>query len=62
MVDIGTYKRQCPGILTGGTTGGVQGQDSLDGHIHSRNIEGLEHDLKHKNKRDISEVCWTVML
>ena len=30
---------------TGGTAGSVQRQDGLDGHIHGRYIEGLEHDL-----------------
>ena len=30
---------------TGGTTGGVQGQDGLDGDVHGRAVEGLEHDL-----------------
>ena len=32
---------------TGGTTGGVQRQDGLDGDVHSRGVEGLEHDLGH---------------
>merc|ERR1712008_174741 len=32
---------------TGGTTGGIEGEDSLDGNIHGRHIEGLEHDLSH---------------
>merc|ERR1719186_2370225 len=32
---------------TGGTTGGVQGEDSLDGNIYSGHVEGLEHDLGH---------------
>ena len=32
---------------TGGTAGGVQGQDSLDGDVHGRGVEGLEHDLGH---------------
>ena len=30
-----------------GTTGGVEGQDSLDGDVHGRGVEGLEHDLGH---------------
>ena len=34
-------------ILTGGTAGSVQGQDSLDGHIHGGDVEGLKHDLGH---------------
>ena len=33
--------------LTGGTTGSVQGQHSLDGHIHGGDVEGLKHDLGH---------------
>merc|ERR1719410_2847407 len=32
---------------TGGTTGGVQGEDSLDGDVHGGHVEGLEHDLGH---------------
>merc|ERR1719507_2551077 len=32
---------------TSGTTRGIKGQDSLDGDIHSRHVEGLEHDLGH---------------
>jgi len=32
---------------TGGTTGSVQGQNGLDGDIHGRAVEGLEHDLSH---------------
>merc|ERR1719208_675000 len=32
---------------TSGTTGGVQGEDSLDGDVHSGGVEGLEHDLGH---------------
>merc|ERR1719296_94590 len=31
----------------GGTARGIQGQHSLDGNIHGRHIEGLEHDLRH---------------
>ena len=30
-----------------GTTGGVEGQDGLDGDVHGRGVEGLEHDLGH---------------
>ncbi|KGL73103.1 hypothetical protein N309_08917, partial [Tinamus guttatus] len=30
-----------------GTAGGVQGQHSLDGHVHGRHVEGLKHDLGH---------------
>merc|ERR1712008_83540 len=32
---------------TGGTTGGIEGEDSLDGNIHGGHVEGLEHDLSH---------------
>lgn len=32
---------------TGGPTGSVQGQDSLDGNIHGWAVEGLKHDLGH---------------
>merc|ERR1719464_2313262 len=32
---------------TGGTTGGIKGEDSLDGNIHGGHVEGLEHDLSH---------------
>merc|ERR1712102_4905 len=32
---------------TGGTAGGVQGENSLDGDIHGGSVEGLEHDLGH---------------
>merc|ERR1711976_664386 len=32
---------------TSGTAGGVQRQHSLDGHVHGRAVEGLEHDLGH---------------
>merc|ERR1719259_1394333 len=32
---------------TSGTTGGVQGEDSLNGDVHSGSSEGLEHDLGH---------------
>merc|ERR1712226_1793772 len=32
---------------TGGTTRGVQGEDSLDGDVHGGHVEGLEHDLGH---------------
>merc|ERR1719394_625778 len=32
---------------TGGTSGGVEGEDSLDGNIHGGHVEGLEHDLGH---------------
>merc|ERR1712184_135894 len=32
---------------TSGTTGGIEGEDSLDGNIHGGHVEGLEHDLSH---------------
>merc|ERR1719188_1185926 len=32
---------------TSGTSGGVEGEDSLDGNIHGGHVEGLEHDLGH---------------
>merc|ERR1719225_1237718 len=32
---------------TGGTTGGIEGKDGLDGNIHGRHVEGLKHDLSH---------------
>merc|ERR1712223_2345053 len=32
---------------TGDTTGGIKGEDSLDGNIHGGHVEGLEHDLSH---------------
>ncbi|KFP29797.1 hypothetical protein N325_12372, partial [Colius striatus] len=30
-----------------GTARGVQGQHSLDGHVHGGDVEGLKHDLGH---------------
>merc|ERR1711892_326612 len=32
---------------TSGTSGSVEGEDSLDGDIHGGHVEGLEHDLGH---------------
>merc|ERR1711870_10314 len=32
---------------TSGTTGGIEGKDSLDDNIHGGHVEGLEHDLSH---------------
>merc|ERR1712061_982200 len=32
---------------TSGTARGIEGEDSLDGHIHGGHVEGLEHDLGH---------------
>merc|ERR1712048_352444 len=30
-----------------GTTGGIEGKNSLDGNIHGGHVEGLKHDLGH---------------
>ena len=35
---------------TGGTTGGVERQDGLDGDVHGRAVEGLKHDLRTGNR------------
>merc|ERR1711953_1226621 len=32
---------------TSGTARGIEGEDSLDGDIHGRRVEGLKHDLGH---------------
>merc|ERR1719508_569519 len=32
---------------TSGTSGSIEGEDSLDGDIHGGHVEGLEHDLGH---------------
>merc|ERR1719233_1488177 len=32
---------------TSGTARGIEGEDSLDGHVHSGHVEGLKHDLGH---------------
>merc|ERR1712106_60689 len=32
---------------TSGTSRSIEGEDSLDGNIHSGHVEGLEHDLGH---------------
>merc|ERR1711931_392956 len=32
---------------TGGTARGIEGEDSLDGHVHGGHVKGLEHDLGH---------------
>merc|ERR1711983_579807 len=32
---------------TGGTSRSIEGEDSLDGNIHSWHVEGFEHDLGH---------------
>ncbi|KFV52644.1 hypothetical protein N328_09633, partial [Gavia stellata] len=41
-----------PGVHnnTSGTTGGVQGQHSLDSHIHGWGVEGFKHDLERGQK------------
>ena len=31
---------------SGGTAGGVEGEDGLDGDVHGGGVEGLEHDLQ----------------
>ena len=36
---------------TGGTTRGVEGEHGLDGDVHGRGVEGLEHDLKSRDER-----------
>merc|ERR1719195_1675750 len=30
-----------------GTARGIEGEDSLDGHVHGGHVEGLKHDLGH---------------
>jgi len=40
---------------TSGSAGSVQGEDSLDGDVHCRGVEGLEHDLGH-----LLSVCFGV--
>merc|ERR1711887_452400 len=32
---------------TSGTARGIEGEDSLDGHVHGGHVEGLKHDLGH---------------
>ena len=32
---------------TSGSARGIEGEDSLDGNIHGRHVEGLKHDLSH---------------
>jgi hypothetical protein len=32
---------------TSGSARGIKGEDSLDGNIHGRHVEGLKHDLSH---------------
>merc|ERR1712121_226050 len=49
LVDGDTVGDTVPGVHddTGGTSGGVQGEHSLDGDVHGGHVEGLEHDLGH---------------
>merc|ERR1719343_253763 len=52
---------------TSGTTGSVQGKDCLDCDVHSRNIEGFKHDLRHTFavslwiQRCLSEQNWVFL-
>merc|ERR1719446_1580517 len=32
---------------TSGTARGIEGENSLDGHVHGGHVEGLKHDLGH---------------
>ena len=36
-----------------GTARGIEGQHSLDSHIHGRRVEGLKHDLKFADNSSI---------
>merc|ERR1719188_312166 len=49
LVDWDTVGDTVTGVHddTGGTSGGVEGEDSLDGNIHGGHIEGLKHNLGH---------------
>ena len=49
LVDWHRVGDTIPGIKhdPGGPPRGVQGQDSLDGHVHGGRVERLEHDLCH---------------
>merc|ERR1711973_345309 len=49
LVDWDTVGDTVTGVHdnTGGTSGGVEGEDSLDGNIHGGHVEGLEHNLGH---------------
>ena len=38
---------------TGGTSGGIEGEDSLDGDVHGRGVEGLEHDLQRHGRKKV---------
>ena len=52
---------------TSGTTGSVQGQDSLDGDVHGGAVEGLEHDLYIRSKEisvsiQLSSAGWLIAI
>merc|ERR1719447_2170526 len=49
LVDWDTVGATVTGVHddTSGTSGGVEGEYSLDGNIHGGHVEGLEHDLGH---------------
>merc|ERR1712114_102953 len=49
LVDVDSVGDTVTGVHdnTGGTSGGIEGEDSLDGNIHGGHVEGLEHDLGH---------------
>merc|ERR1712227_1100463 len=49
LVDGDTVGNTITGVHdnTSGTSGSVQGEDSLDGDVHGGHVEGLEHDLGH---------------
>merc|ERR1719150_3060533 len=49
LIDGDSVRHTITGIHnnTSGTSGSVKRQDGLDGYIHSRGREGLEHDLRH---------------
>merc|ERR1711973_85198 len=49
LVDWDTVGDTVTGVHddTGGTSRGVEGEDSLDGNIHGGHIEGLKHNLGH---------------
>lgn len=40
---------------TSGSARGIQRKDSLDGDVHGRCVEGLEHNLEKASKRSDSE-------
>merc|ERR1719150_253950 len=49
LVDRHSVRHTVTGVHddTGGTSRGVKRQDGLDGDVHGRGLEGLEHDLRH---------------